>query len=255
MMDLPPMVRVRALTKKFGELQALRGIDLDVPAGRTTTIIGPSGSGKSTLLRCINHLEIPTSGSIEVDGEPLALAPRVSRARRERHLNGMRAKVGMVFQRFNLFPHRTALGNVMEGLLVVRRFSKAEAADQAVAMLRRVGLAEKASSYPSQLSGGQQQRVAIARALVMEPKVMLFDEVTSALDPELVEEVLTVMRDLAEGGLTMIVVTHEMGFARDVAHRVVFMDHGTVVEDGPPERIFTAPNHERTRTFLRKVLR
>jgi polar amino acid transport system ATP-binding protein len=250
-----PMVRLRALTKRFGDLAVLRGIDLDVPAGRTTAIIGPSGSGKSTLLRCINHLEAPTSGSVEIDGEPLSLGPDVPSARRERHLNAMRARVGMVFQRFNLFPHRTALGNVMEGLLVVRRLAKAEAAERAMAMLRRVELEEKAASYPSQLSGGQQQRVAIARALVMEPKVMLFDEATSALDPELVEEVLTVMRDLAEGGLTMMVVTHEMGFARDVASRVVFMDHGVIVEDGPPEHIFTAPAHERTRNFLRKVLR
>jgi polar amino acid transport system ATP-binding protein len=249
------MVRVRALTKSFGDLEVLRGIDLEVPAGQTTAIIGPSGSGKSTLLRCINYLEAPTSGSVEIDGEPLCLGPSASHWQRERYLNATRTKVGMVFQRFNLFPHRTALGNVMEGLVVVRRLAKEAAAERGMAMLRRVGLEEKASIYPSQLSGGQQQRVAIARALVMEPKVMLFDEATSALDPELVEEVLAVMRDLAEGGLTMIVVTHEMGFARDAASQVVFMDRGAIVEEGPPDHIFASPAHERTRVFLRKVLR
>ena len=250
-----PMVRARALTKSFGDLEVLRGIDLEVPAGQTTAVIGPSGSGKSTLLRCINYLEAPTSGSVEIDGEPLCLGAGASRWQRERYLNAMRTKVGMVFQRFNLFPHRTALGNVMEGLLIVRRLAKEAAVERGMAMLRRVGLEEKASSYPAQLSGGQQQRVAIARALVMEPKVMLFDEATSALDPELVEEVLTVMRDLAEGGLTMIVVTHEMGFARDAASQVVFMDRGAIVEEGPPDHIFASPAHERTRVFLRKVLR
>lgn len=250
-----PMVRARALTKSFGDLEVLRGIDLEVPAGQTTAVIGPSGSGKSTLLRCINYLEAPTSGSVEIDGEPLCLGPGASRWQRERYLNAMRTKVGMVFQRFNLFPHRTALGNVMEGLLIVRRLTREAAVERGMAMLRRVGLEEKASSYPAQLSGGQQQRVAIARALVMEPKVMLFDEATSALDPELVEEVLTVMRDLAEGGLTMIVVTHEMGFARDAASQVVFMDRGAIVEEGPPDHIFASPAHERTRVFLRKVLR
>jgi ABC-type polar amino acid transport system ATPase subunit len=251
---MPPVVRVRGLCKRFGEHEVLRGIDLEVERGETLAVIGPSGSGKSTLLRCINHLELPTSGTVEIDGVPFATSV-ASRRRRERHLNAMRAQVGMVFQRFNLFPHRTALGNVMEGLIVVRRFSREEAAARAGAMLERVGLAGKADAYPSQLSGGQQQRVAIARALVMEPNVMLFDEATSALDPELIEEVLAVMRRLAEDGMTMIVVTHEMGFARDVARHVIFMDRGSIVERGEPAAIFVRPQHERTRSFLRKVLR
>jgi polar amino acid transport system ATP-binding protein len=248
------MVRVRGLCKRFGDHDVLRGIDLDVERGETLAVIGPSGSGKSTLLRCINHLEPPTSGTVEIDGVPFA-ASGASRRARERSLDAMRAQVGMVFQRFNLFPHRTALGNVMEGLLVVRRFRREEAARRATGMLERVGLADKAAAYPCQLSGGQQQRVAIARALVMEPKVMLFDEATSALDPELIEEVLAVMRQLAADGTTMIVVTHEMGFARDVARHVVFMDGGTIVERGEPEAIFVRPQHERTRAFLRKVIR
>lgn len=250
----PPVVRVRGLSKRFGDHEVLCGIDLDVERGETLAVIGPSGSGKSTLLRCINHLEPPTSGTVEIDGAPFATSV-ASRRRREQHLNAMRAQVGMVFQRFNLFPHRTALRNVMEGLIAVRRFSREEAAARAVAMLERVGLADKADAYPSRLSGGQQQRVAIARALVMEPKVMLFDEATSALDPELIDEVLAVMRRLAEDGTTMIVVTHEMGFARDVARHVIFMDGGSIVERGEPAAIFVQPQHERTRAFLRKVLR
>ncbi len=255
-MTAQPMVRVRALRKRFGTHEVLCGIDLDVEAGQTVVVIGPSGSGKSTFLRCINHLEMPTQGSIEIDGTPFLLDARdAGRRARERHINLMRSQVGMVFQRFNLFPHMTALGNVMEGLTTVRGFAKDEARDRASVLLDRVGLASKRDAYPSQLSGGQQQRVAIARALVMEPKVMLFDEATSALDPELIGEVLGVMRLLAESGATMIVVTHEMGFARDVARHVVFMDHGLIVEQGPPGQIFTAPEHERTQAFLGKILR
>jgi polar amino acid transport system ATP-binding protein len=249
------MVSVRGLRKRFGDHEVLCGIDLDVPAGQTVVVIGPSGSGKSTLLRCINHLETPTHGSVQIDGTPFLLDSEAGRRARERHLNLMRSQVGMVFQRFNLFPHMTALGNVTEGLTTVRRFAHEEARERASIMLERVGLAHKLDAYPAHLSGGQQQRVAIARALVMEPKVMLFDEATSALDPELIDEVLGVMRQLAETGATMIVVTHEMGFARDVARHVVFMDHGAIVEEGPPGRIFTEPEHERTRAFLAKVLR
>ena len=250
-----PMVRIRGLTKSFADHAVLKGIDLDVPRGTTIAVIGPSGSGKSTLLRCINHLEAPTGGVVEIDGAAVEPGPTATRRGREAHLNAMRAQVGMVFQRFNLFPHRTAIGNVMEGLIVVKRLGKAEATERAMAMLERVGMVHKADAHPAQLSGGQQQRVAIARALVMQPKVMLFDEATSALDPELVEEVLAVMRDLATGGLTMIVVTHEMGFARDVADRTVFMDGGVIVEEGHPDQIFSAPTEERTRSFLKKILR
>ena len=249
-----PMVRIRSLRKSFGRHEVLSGIDLDVEKGSTVAVIGPSGSGKSTLLRCVNHLEEPTAGSVEIDGEPVSLGAGASRRERERWLNRMRSQVGMVFQRFNLFPHHTALGNVMQGLLAVRRLDEAQARKQASAMLDRVGMAAKLDAYPAKLSGGQQQRVAIARALVMQPKVMLFDEATSALDPELVEEVLNVMRELAAEGLTMIVVTHEMGFARDVARSVVFMDQGAIVEQGDPGKIFVAPAHERTQLFLKKVL-
>jgi polar amino acid transport system ATP-binding protein len=248
------MVRIEGLGKHFGTHEVLRGIDLDVEKGSTVAIIGPSGSGKSTLLRCINHLEVPTVGTVEIDGQPLTSSADRTRWQRERRLNVLRSQVGMVFQRFNLFPHRSAVQNVMEGLISVRHLRPDEAREQAKAMLERVGLGNKLDSYPSQLSGGQQQRVAIARALVMQPKVMLFDEATSALDPELVEDVLMVMRDLASQGLTMIVVTHEMGFARDVAKSVVFMDGGVIVEQGPPDSIFVAPTHERTKMFLKKVL-
>ncbi|MDE2789620.1 MAG: amino acid ABC transporter ATP-binding protein [Paracoccaceae bacterium] len=249
-----PVIRIKNLRKSFGDNEVLRGINLEIEAGETLVVIGPSGSGKSTLLRCTNYLEVPTSGSVEVDGVPFAL-PNVSRRVQERHLNKMRAQVGMVFQRFNLFPHKTALANVMEGLLAVRQMGRAEAENRATEMLERVGLSDKLNAYPAQLSGGQQQRVAITRALVMEPKVMLFDEATSALDPELIEEVLMVMRQLANEGMTMIVVTHEMDFARDVAREVMFMDDGVIVEKAPPEEMFSSPKHERTRSFLRKILR
>jgi ABC-type polar amino acid transport system ATPase subunit len=249
-----PMVRIKGLRKQFGRHEVLCGIDLDVEKGSTIAVIGPSGSGKSTLLRCVNHLEVPTSGSVEIDGQPLSLGGKETFRESERRVNHIRSQVGMVFQRFNLFPHRTALGNVMEGLLVVRRMDQKQARLQATAMLERVGLGAKLDSHPAKLSGGQQQRVAIARALVMQPKVMLFDEATSALDPELVEEVLSVMRDLAAEGMTMIVVTHEMGFARDVARSVVFMDEGLIVEQGQPDEIFVSPRHERTQLFLKKVL-
>ncbi len=249
-----PVVRIKNLRKSFGDNEVLRGINLEIEAGETLVVIGPSGSGKSTLLRCTNYLETPTSGTVEVGGVPFVL-PNVSRRTQERHLNKMRAQVGMVFQRFNLFPHKTALTNVMEGLLVVRHLSRADAKARATQMLERVGLADKLHAYPAQLSGGQQQRVAITRALVMEPKVMMFDEATSALDPELIEEVLTVMRKLASDGLTMIVVTHEMDFARDVAREVMFMDDGVIVEKASPQEIFSSPKHERTRLFLKKILR
>ena len=250
-----PVLRLRGLTKAFGTHQVLCGIDLDVARGNTVAVIGPSGSGKSTLLRCINHLEAPTAGVIEIDGRPTEPNGAASRRERERELNTMRATVGMVFQRFNLFSHRTALANVMEGLLVVKRMSRADARQVALAMLERVNMAHKADAHPAQLSGGQQQRVAIARALVMQPKLMLFDEATSALDPEMVQEVLNVMRSLSGDGLTMLVVTHEMGFAREVADRAVFMDGGVIVEDDVPERLFVAPQQERTRMFLRSVRR
>ncbi len=253
-MMVQPVVRIKNLRKSFGDNEVLRGINLEIEAGETLVVIGPSGSGKSTLLRCTNYLETPTSGSVEVDGVPFAL-PNVSRRVQERHLNKMRAQVGMVFQRFNLFPHKTALTNVMEGLLFVRRMRREDAERKATRMLERVGLEDKLHAYPAQLSGGQQQRVAITRALVMEPKVMLFDEATSALDPELIEEVLTVMRQLAKEGLTMIVVTHEMGFAKDVARQVMFMDNGVIVEKAPPQEMFSSPKHERTQSFLKKILR
>jgi polar amino acid transport system ATP-binding protein len=240
------MISIRALTKSFGTNEVLRGIDLDVAEREVVCVIGPSGSGKSTLLRCINRLEEPTSGSVVVDGVEVT-APDCD-------LDRVRTSLGMVFQQFNLFPHRTALGNVTLALETVLKMKRSAAADRGREMLRRVGLAEQEDVFPMQLSGGQQQRVAIARALAMEPKVMLFDEATSALDPELVGEVLGVMRALAEQGMTMVVVTHEMGFAREVADRVVFMDGGVVVEDGPPASVLGAPREERTKVFLKKVL-
>ena len=251
-----PMVEIEDLHKSFGKLQVLKGINLQMMPHEVLGIIGPSGGGKSTLLRCVNYLELPTKGMILVDGEVMVLEDdhKASHRAKENHLDYMRTKVGMVFQRFNLFPHMTALENVSEGLVTVRKIKKDIARDQAVAMLTRVGLADKLDSYPAQLSGGQQQRVAIARALVMEPKVMLFDEVTSALDHELVAEVLNVMRELAHQGMTMMVVSHEMGFVEEVGHRIIFLDEGVIAEEGPPGKIFHNPSNERTRAFLKKVL-
>jgi ABC-type polar amino acid transport system ATPase subunit len=239
------VISLRGLTKSFGDNQVLRGIDLDVAEREVVCVIGPSGSGKSTLLRCINRLEEPTSGTVVVDGVEVT-APDCD-------LDRVRTTMGMVFQQFNLFPHRTALGNVTLALETVLKMKRADAEARAQALLTRVGLGERGAMRPSQLSGGQQQRVAIARALAMEPKVMLFDEATSALDPELVGEVLSVMRSLAEQGMTMVVVTHEMGFAREVADRVVFMDGGVVVEDGPPASVLGSPREARTQAFLAKV--
>ncbi|MBO1414230.1 amino acid ABC transporter ATP-binding protein [Streptomyces sp. FH025] len=252
------MLSARGVRKRFGEIEVLCGIDLEVRAGEVLCVIGPSGSGKSTLLRCFNHLEKIDAGRIEVNGELVGYEPYGSagrlRERRPRDIRHQRERIGMVFQRFHLFPHRTALQNVMEGPTQVKRSPRGEAERRARELLDRVGLADRADHYPAQLSGGQQQRVAIARALAMEPTLMLFDEPTSALDPELVGEVLGVMRDLARSGMTMVVVTHEMGFAREVADRVVFMDRGAVVEAGNPADVFTAPRHDRTRAFLSTVL-
>jgi ABC-type polar amino acid transport system ATPase subunit len=251
-----PMVEVEGLHKHFGPLHVLKGIDLSVATGEVLCIIGPSGSGKSTLLRCINHLEIAEQGRIKIDGRIAYRdeAGGIFRAHSGRAVAAVRAQVGMVFQQFNLFPHLTALGNIVEAPIHVLRKGKEEARRRGLELLAQVGLAEKAEAYPEELSGGQQQRVAIARALAMDPKAMLFDEVTSALDPELVAEVLTVMRDLARRGMTMLIVTHEMSFARQVSSRVIFMDHGVIVEEGPPDRIFGAPREPRTRDFLRTVL-
>jgi polar amino acid transport system ATP-binding protein len=239
-------IEIRDLHKSFGSLEVLRGIDFHVEQGEVVCVIGPSGSGKSTLLRCVNLLEEPTSGSVSVGGVELTDP--------ECDIDAVRRGIGMVFQQFNLFPHLTALGNVTIAQRKVLRRPRAEAEKIARENLDRVGLADKIEAYPAQLSGGQQQRVAIARALALGPKVMLFDEPTSALDPELVGDVLAVMRKLALDGMTMLVVTHEMSFAREVADRVVFMDGGVVVEDGPPSQVITAPQHERTRTFLSRVL-
>ena len=252
----PPMIEVEDLHKHFGPLHVLRGIDLSVATGEVVCIIGPSGSGKSTLLRCINHLEAPERGRIRIDGQ-VAYRDEVGgrfRAHRNRAIAAVRAHVGMVFQQFNLFPHLTVIKNIMEAPVHVLRQSREEARRRGMELLAQVGLSEKADAYPEELSGGQQQRTAIARALAMNPKAMLFDEATSALDPELIGEVLNVMRDLASRGMTMVAVTHEMGFARQVASRVIFMDHGRIVESGPPGQIFGAPQEQRTRDFLRTVL-
>lgn len=251
-----PMVRVVGLRKHFGELEVLKGIDLVVMHGEVVSVIGPSGSGKSTMLRCLNHLELPTAGSIYIDGQLLGYHETngVRRHMRGARLNAMRAEIGMVFQHFNLWPHMTVLENLIEAPMRVRGRPRGDAVDLARDLLAKVGLAEKINEYPLRLSGGQQQRVAIARALAMSPKVMLFDEVTSALDPELVGEVLQLMQKLARDGLTMIVVTHEMDFAREVCDRVVFMDRGQVVESGSPSVVFRTPNDPRTKQFLGRVL-
>jgi ABC-type polar amino acid transport system ATPase subunit len=252
----PAILRLDRIDKSFGRLQVLRDVTLEVRKGEVVCIIGPSGAGKSTLLRCINHLETVDSGTIHFEGEPVYRYVQAGRivTDPERRIEEIRSHIGMVFQSFNLFPHMTALGNVMEAPVYVRRDPVEVARKRALAELRRVGIGEKANNYPHQLSGGQQQRVAIARALAMDPKVMLFDEATSALDPELVGEVLRVMRQLAAEGMTMVVVTHEMGFARDVADRVVFMADGAIVEEGHPQQIFSAPRADRTRQFLQTIL-
>jgi polar amino acid transport system ATP-binding protein len=252
-----PILRIENLSKSFGPLQVLNGIELHVAPGEVVVIIGPSGCGKSTLLRCINHLEQPSGGRIWFRGELVGQKEVRGRLvpRSERELDQQRGHLGMVFQRFNLFPHRTALENVIEAPLWVKRMPREQAEPLGLQMLERVGLADKKDEYPHRLSGGQQQRVAIARALAMEPDVLLFDEVTSSLDPELVAEVLAVMRDLTREGSTMLIVTHEMSFARDVAHRVIFMEKGVIVEQGEPGQIFTAPREERTRRFLQQILR
>jgi polar amino acid transport system ATP-binding protein len=247
------MLEVEDLHKAFGQFEAIRGVSFVVGRGEVVCVIGPSGSGKSTLLRCLNWLEVPERGRIRIEGQA-AFRDESGALQRPREIAAIRAKVGLVFQAFNLFPHLTALGNVMEAPVHVLRLSKAEARERALALLAQVGLADRADHYPEELSGGQQQRVAIARALAMEPKAMLFDEVTSALDPELVGEVLAVMRDLASRGMTMVVVTHEMGFARQVADRVIFMDQGRIAEEGPPEELFTRPRQPRTRLFLKELI-
>lgn len=240
------MIAIQDLHKHFGDVKALNGVSLTVGQGKVVVVIGPSGSGKSTMLRCINHLEKPTSGKIWIDGELLSGD--------QKRLNAIRTEIGMVFQLFNLFPHLTALENVTLAQKVVRGRSKGEALEVAMQQLQRVGIPEKADVYPGQLSGGQQQRVAIARALAMNPKIMLFDEPTSALDPEMIKEVLDVMLDLAAEGMTMVCVTHEMGFARSAADEVIFMDEGLIVEHTTPEGLFHNPQHERTKLFLSQIL-
>src|SRR5262245_38445953 len=243
----PPSLDIRGLRKTFKDVEVLRGIDLAVLPQELLFIIGPSGSGKSTLLRCCNRLEEPTGGSIRVDGVDIMA--------RSTDINAMRRRIGMVFQSFNLYPHMTALGNVALALIKVLRKPRKEAHRIALGALERVGLADRARAYPAELSGGQQQRVAIARALALEPKLMLFDEPTSALDPELVGSVLNVMRELKRGGMTMLVVSHEMRFARDAADRVIFMDHGAIVEEGRPDEIFSRPHEARTRAFIAELAR
>ncbi len=240
------MIKIKSLSKSYGKLKVLKNIDLDVALSEVVVIIGASGSGKSTLLRCINFLEKPQKGTITIDGK------EVSHKTNNLHL--IRREVGMVFQHFNLFPHMTVMNNVIEGLTQVKRVPHSEAIEQGKAMLEKVGMSDKADVYPAMISGGQKQRVAIARALAMSPRIMLFDEPTSALDPELVGEVLRVMQSLAEEGMTMVVVTHEMGFAREVADRVIYMDEGHIVEQGTPEEIFDNPQNERTKAFLSHII-
>lgn len=241
-----PLVRIRDVHKRFGSFEALRGVNLDIYPGEVVALIGASGSGKSTLCRCINRLETISSGSIEIDGRPLP--------QEGKELAALRAEIGMVFQSFNLFEHKTALDNITLAPIKVRHEKPADARENARKLLQRVGLGDKADSFPAQLSGGQQQRVAIARCLAMSPKMMLFDEPTSALDPEMINEVLDVIDELAKGGMTMLIVTHEMGFARQVADRVAFIDNGNIVEQAPPEEFFTTPKTERAKAFLSKIL-
>jgi ABC-type polar amino acid transport system ATPase subunit len=245
-MSTTPIVQIRNLHKRFGRIHALNDVSLDVERGEVVVIIGPSGSGKSTLLRCVNRLEVPTSGTVSIDG--------VEIRGDDRQINQMRAEVGMVFQQFNLFPHMTAVENIILGPMTVHKWERERAVTLAHELLDKVGIPEKADAYPEQLSGGQQQRVAIARSLAMEPKIMLFDEPTSALDPEMIKEVLDVMLDLARDGMTMLVVSHEMGFARAAAKRIVFMDQGQIIEMTTPELLYTAPQHERTKRFLSQIL-
>ncbi|EFL17559.1 ectoine/hydroxyectoine ABC transporter, ATP-binding protein [Streptomyces sp. C] len=255
-MTAQPMVKAEGVHKSYGAAHILRGIDLEVAPREVFCLVGPSGSGKSTFLRCINHLERINAGRLSVDGQLVGYKQKGDKLYelKDSEVAAQRRDIGMVFQRFNLFPHMTAIENVMEAPVMVKGESRAVARERAVKLLDRVGLGTKGGNYPSQLSGGQQQRVAIARALAMEPKLMLFDEPTSALDPELVGDVLDVMRDLAESGMTMIVVTHEMGFAREVGDNLVFMDGGVVVESGNPRDVLGNPQHERTKAFLSKVL-
>jgi polar amino acid transport system ATP-binding protein len=242
-----PIIEIKNLHKYFGDVQALRGVDLTIERGTVVVIVGPSGSGKSTLLRCINHLEVETEGEVWVDGKRLN--------ERNKDINSIRAEIGMVFQLFNLFPHLTALDNIVLAQRIVRGRSKEEAAKIAQEQLERVGIGDKANAFPGQLSGGQQQRVAIARALAMNPKIMLFDEPTSALDPEMIKEVLDVMLNLAKEGMTMVCVTHEMGFARAAADEAIFMDKGLIVERGAPEQLFSKPKEARTQLFLSQILK
>lgn len=239
------MIYVKNLQKSYGKLEVLKGIDCHIKEKEVVVVIGPSGSGKSTFLRCLNKLEEPTGGEIIVDGIPL---------NSETNVNAIRREVGMVFQKFNLFPHMTAIQNVVLAPVIVRKVNKAEAEKIGLELLAKVGLSDKAGEYPDRLSGGQQQRVAIARALAMKPKIMLFDETTSALDPEMVGEVLAVMKDLAREGMTMVAVTHEMGFAREVGDRVIFMDEGIIMEEGVPSEVFANPKNPRTQAFLSKIL-
>jgi polar amino acid transport system ATP-binding protein len=251
-----PMVKAEGVHKRFGRLEVLTGVSMEVQPGEVVCMLGPSGSGKSTFLRCINHLEKIDSGRLSVDGDLVGYRQAGDKIYelRDAEVCRERSEIGMVFQRFNLFGHMTAMENVIEAPIRVKKVKKNEAARRGKELLERVGLADKLDSYPAQLSGGQQQRVAIARALAMEPKLMLFDEPTSALDPELVGDVLDVMRQLAKDGMTMIVVTHEMGFAREAADRLVMMCDGAIIEEGTPEHFFVAPTHERTKQFLSKIL-
>jgi polar amino acid transport system ATP-binding protein len=250
-----PLLQVERLTKSFGNHRVLDGIDMTVEKGDVTCIVGPSGSGKSTLLRCLNYLEVPDSGAVLLEGEPIGRRWQGERlyTMSFNELARQRQKMGMVFQGFHLFPHKTVVENIIEAPMIVRKIGRQSATAEAMKLLEKVGLTERANYYPDQLSGGQQQRVAIARSLAMQPRLMLFDEPTSALDPELVGEVLAVMRQLAEDGVTMIVVTHEMNFAREVADHLIFMDGGVIVESGPPKKVMGNPQHPRTKSFLKRV--